>query len=134
MSGPRAYICVATGSALGAVLRYLAGLPFNATGALPWDTLWVNITGSLAIGLLAATLFHPRRPAAGDALQYFLIPGLLAGYTTFSVFSLQTMQLLQEGQTALAALNIMANILLALAAVAGGHEVGTRIRQRKVPK
>jgi len=134
MSGPRAYICVAAGSALGAVLRYLAGLPFSGTASLPWDTLLVNTTGSLAIGLLAATLFHPRRPAAGDALQYFLIPGLLAGYTTFSVFSLQTMQLLQEGQITIAMLNSFANILLALAAVAGGHEIGTRIRQRRLPE
>ncbi len=132
MSGPRAYICVATGSALGAVLRYLAGLPFSATASLPWDTLLVNTTGALAIGVLVAMMIHPGRPAARGALQYFLIPGLLAGYTTFSVFSLQTMQLLQEEQIALAMLNILANILLALAAVVGGHAIGTRIRQRRV--
>ena len=128
MSWPRLYGCVAAGSAVGAVIRYLAGLLVTGGTPVPWDTLLVNISGSLAIGLLAALIMPGQRLATHPALWHFLVPGLLAGYTTFSVFSLQTLLLFQTGHATLALLNILANIILSLIAAAVGYLVGTRFR------
>ncbi len=91
---------VAIGGALGAWLRFVGGrlLP---SAQFPWATLTVNVVGSFAMGLLAGWL---ARAAGGESLRLLLGVGLLGGFTTFSAFSMDIVQLAQRGETGLAAL------------------------------
>lgn len=100
-------LLVFLGGGLGALLRYLATL--IATG--PLTTLVINVGGSFAIGLLAAI------PAG--SLRLFLAVGLLGGFTTFSAFSLDAVQLWQRGQAGLALAYVLGTTILSLAAAAG---------------
>jgi CrcB protein len=96
-------------------ITLLAGLAF------PWATILINILGSLVIGFLA-TVTGPqgRFPAPLDA-RAFLIVGLCGGFTTFSAFSLQTLDLVRDGRLLLAGANIVLSVALCLVAVALGH-------------
>ena len=94
---------VALGGGAGAVLRYQAGRALTAllgpatVSAFPWATLFVNIAGSLAMGLLAGWL--ARHGSEASATWRLLIGvGLLGGFTTFSAFSLEMMLLIERGQ------------------------------------
>ena len=107
---------VALGGAVGSVLRYQAGrlavhlLGPNAATAFPWGTLFVNVTGSLAMGVLAGWL---ARHGSGGAENWRLLigVGLLGGFTTFSSFSLETMLLIERGQPGLAAIYVGVSLL-----------------------
>jgi fluoride exporter len=101
---------IALGGAIGSVLRYLM---VTAIGA-PIGTLAVNVLGSFAIGVLFVWL------GAREGWQLFLMTGVLGGFTTFSAFSLDTLKLLQAGQTLQAAAYVGASVALSLAAVALG--------------
>src|SRR5262245_31937783 len=94
------YLWIAIGSALGGVGRFwLSGLVAHGFGdTFPWGTLIVNVSGSLAIGFFA-TLTEPggRLMVSGDMRQFFMV-GICGGYTTFSSFSLQTLNLARDGQ------------------------------------
>ncbi len=118
-----AYAWVALGSALGGVARYAcAGLAARAFGAsFPWGTLLVNAAGSLVIGF-AATLMAPdgRLLASPDARAFVLI-GVLGGFTTFSSFSLETLNLARDGEWLAAGANVAGSVVLCLAAVWLGH-------------
>lgn len=103
---------VMIGGALGAGARYGVGLALARPG-FPWATLAVNLLGGLLMGLLAA-----RAPTEGWRL--FLGVGLLGGFTTFSAFSLDTLKLLQSGQTALALTYVLASVVGANALTAVG--------------
>lgn len=110
-------LAVAGGGAIGALLRFgvAAGL---ARAAFPWATLIVNVSGSLAFGLLAVWLSE-RLPLAAE-LRAFLLVGVLGAFTTFSAFSWETFALLQQEQFARAGMNVLANVALCLLAVAAG--------------
>ena len=84
---------IATGSALGGVVRYLVAVAFHRPTPLPIGTLLVNITGSLLLGILAryATAAHGWSPE----IRAFLTIGFCGGYTTFSTFSLEVAELLR---------------------------------------
>ena len=99
-------LLVFLGGGLGAVLRYLAGL--IAPG--PLTTLAINVAGSFLIGLLIAM-------PAGN-MRLLLAVGLLGGFTTFSAFSLDALQLWQRGQPGLALAYVLGSVTLSLAAVA----------------
>jgi CrcB protein len=101
---------IALGGAIGSVLRYLM---VSAIGA-PVGTLAVNVLGGFAIGVLFVWL------DAREGWQLFLMTGVLGGFTTFSAFSLDTLKLLQAGQTLQAAAYVGASVALSLAAVALG--------------
>jgi CrcB protein len=101
---------IALGGAVGSVLRYLM---VAAIGA-PWGTAAVNVLGSFAIGALFV-LLNSR-----ESWQVFLMTGLLGGFTTFSAFSLDTLKLVEAGQTLQAAGYVLGSILLSLIAVAVG--------------
>ncbi len=101
---------IALGGALGSVLRYLM---VSAIGA-PWGTAVVNVAGSFAIGFLFVLL------GSRIGWQVFLLTGLLGGFTTFSAFSLDTLKLVETGQTQQAALYVLASVTLSLFAVALG--------------
>ena len=99
MTRARLYLAVALGSAIGGSLRWLASELIHAwSGAgFPWGTLFVNVTGSLAIGFYAALAGPDGRLLAGARQRQFVMTGICGGYTTFSVFSLETLRLAQAG-------------------------------------
>ncbi len=117
------YLLVAAGSAIGGTLRYgLGGVIVNWVGqTFPWSTLAINVVGSFAIGLFA-TLTGPdgRVFVPGEWRQFFMI-GVCGGFTTFSSFSLQTLNLAQDGEAAWAALNVILSVALCLFGVWLGH-------------
>jgi CrcB protein len=105
------YLMVALGGALGSVLRFwLGGLIGHKAGAPFWGTLFVNVTGCFLIGLLG----NLRENGPGEFDRYFLMVGVMGGYTTFSTFSLQTLELFRGGQPGLAALNVALSMVLCL--------------------
>lgn len=113
---------VAAGSALGGGSRYLVGQTMAESGLLsfPWDTLAVNVSGSLLIGFYAALGSVPLRPMVSLPMRHFIITGFLGGYTTFSIFSLETLALI-ERSVLLATANAVLTVGLALLAAGGGH-------------
>ena len=125
------YWLVALGSAIGGTFRFwLSGLIANAVGqTFPWGTMVVNITGSLAIGLFA-TLTAPdgRYFIPGEWRQFFMI-GVCGGYTTFSSFSLQTLNLVQDGEWLWAGLNIGLSVILCMVGVWLGHAGGLLVNK-----
>jgi CrcB protein len=117
------YLLVALGSAVGGVLRFwLGGLAGERLGAAHLGTVFVNVSGSFAIGLLAA--LGPAAP-----VRQLLIIGVLGGYTTFSSFSLQTLELAHEGRWATAGANVVLSVVLSLFAVWIGHLCGAALRR-----
>ncbi len=128
-----AYLAVGIGSALGGVGRFwIAGLVGQRLGdAFPWGTILVNVSGSLAIGFLAALAgaegrAHPKLSPL--AAQFFMV-GVCGGYTTFSSFSLQTLKLIQAGSLSQAGANIALSVIACLAAVWAGCALGQWIQQ-----
>jgi CrcB protein len=119
----RVLVWVMFGGALGSGARYGLGawITHLAASRFPWATLVVNVLGSFIIGFFAtATAADGRWPAHDDFRQFF-IAGILGGFTTFSAFSLQTLQLSRGGRTDLALLNIGSSVLICLLAVWLGH-------------
>jgi fluoride exporter len=108
------WLAIAAGGALGALARHGVKLAFAGQAVFPWWTLVVNTVGGLAIGVLAAAARDWPEP-----LRAGLIVGLLGGFTTFSAFSLETLQLVRD-QPVLAVANVLANVTLALLACALG--------------
>lgn len=126
------YAAVALGSAIGGVLRALAAVAVHAPMApgFPWGTLFVNVTGSFVIGFYA-TLAGPDGPlSAGPKQRQFVMTGICGGYTTFSVFSLETFRFLQAGDLPAAGLNTGVSVVGWLAAVWLGHRVATGLNRR----
>jgi CrcB protein len=110
------YLWVAIGSALGGMARYwVAGFVTRLAGPVfPWGTLLINMGGSFVIGLFGAlTMVGGRLVVPGD-LRIFVMVGICGGYTTFSSFSLQTLDLLQAGELAWAAAYILMSVSLCL--------------------
>jgi CrcB protein len=113
------YLWVALGGALGSVARYavsLGAVRFLGAG-FPWGTLLVNVAGSFAIGLLAALVTADGRPALGGDARAFVMIGILGGFTTFSSFSLETLDLARSGALGAAAVNAGLSLSFCLAAV-----------------
>lgn len=113
------YVWVAIGGALGSAARYacsLAAARWVGAG-FPWGTLFVNVAGSFAIGVLAALVATDGRPLLGADARTFLIVGVLGGFTTFSSFSLETFELARGGALGAAALNVALSLVLCLAGV-----------------
>ncbi len=121
-------LLVALGGALGTVARYLlALLALPISGSLPWGTILINILGSFIIGFFGTlTLSHGRYPVP-ETLRLFVMVGICGGFTTFSSFSLQTLDLLRAGAFGRAAFNVAGSVALCLAAVAIGHLTGAAL-------
>lgn len=113
---------VATGGALGSLLRFAVGRLFPAApAALPWSTLGINVLGSFVLGLLAGA--SVARPEASPALRAFLGIGLLGGFTTFSTFSVETISLAQSASLAKTGLYVVLSVLLAVLAAGVGFSL-----------
>ena len=121
LSPVMASLHVALGGAIGSVLRYQVGrgltywLGPQAVMNFPWATLAVNLSGSLAMGLLAGWL--GRHGAAGEPMRLLLGVGLLGGFTTFSAFSLELMVLAERGQGGEAFIYAAVSVLAGLSAL-----------------
>ncbi len=128
-----AYFWVAVGGALGSVGRFwLSGLIAGRYGeTFPWGTLLVNLSGSFAIGFIATLTSPEGRWLAPVGLRQFLIYGVLGGYTTFSSFSWQTLELAQNGEYWRAGGNVLGSVALCLVAVWLGHLLAAGITSMK---
>jgi CrcB protein len=115
------WLLVALGSAIGGAARYgvsLLGLRWFGA-AFPWGTLAVNILGSGLIGWLSASL-----PMPPSSPRLFWMTGICGGFTTFSAFSLEAVNMLRQGEWARAAIYPVASLLLCGLAVVGGVALG----------
>ncbi|MGD9671203.1 MAG: fluoride efflux transporter CrcB [Hyphomicrobiaceae bacterium] len=120
------YLWVAAGSAIGGVARYFcSGVALTILGpTFPWGTLIVNVVGSLLIGLVAAMTGPDGRIIVSGEVRQFLMTGVMGGFTTFSSFSLQTLNLVNEGEWLYAFANVTASVALCLLAVWLGYVAG----------
>lgn len=110
------------GGALGALARYLTGRlagQMMPGAAWPWGTFAVNLIGGFAMGMLAGWLARGDA-AAGEPVRLLLGVGVLGGFTTFSAFSLDMMQMIERGQALTAIGYAAASVIGALAALALG--------------
>jgi CrcB protein len=125
------YAAVALGTVIGGVLRAIASLAIHghAEAGFPWATLFVNATGSFLIGLYATLSGPDGRLFAGPTQRQFVLTGICGGYTTFSVFSLETFRLLQAGNLPAAGINVAVSVVAWLAAVWAGHTIATRLNR-----
>ena len=119
-------IYLIVGGALGTLARYYAGLAItNATGGRALATFAINITGSFVIGLFLA--LGQERSAWSNALVLLVAVGFLGGFTTFSTFAWQTLQLAEDGNSAGALLNVGGSIAAGLLAVWAGASLGRAV-------
>ena len=118
---------IAAGGALGALLRYWVSLGVhNLVGrGFPYGTLTVNVVGSLLMGILYVLLLE--RLVSGSATRGFLLIGLLGAFTTFSTFSIETLNLVQSGETAKAAMNVVLSVVLCIGAAGVGLLLGRQL-------
>ncbi len=128
-----AYIWIALGSALGGMGRYwCSGAMANLFGeTFPWGTLFVNVLGSFVIGFVATLSAPDGRFFISLSGRQFLLVGVCGGFTTFSSFSLQTLNLVRDGEWIPAGLNIAGSVLLCLLAVWAGHIAAAYLNQLK---
>lgn len=124
-------LVVALGSALGGVARVWGTVLVGrlAGDALPWGTLTVNVLGSLLIGLVASLSAPEGRWMAHPLTKQFFLLGLFGGFTTFSAFSLQTLNLLRDGEVLKAAVYAGASAALCVLAAWLGHLLALAVQR-----
>ncbi len=125
------YLAVAAGAAIGGTAR--AALSLAALGlagpGFPWGTLLANVGGSFLIGLFAALTGPGGRLAASPRTREFVMTGFCGGFTTFSMFSLETVSLAAAGAYGTAVLNVAVSLAAWLAAVWAGHAVAVSLKR-----
>ncbi|HUO23227.1 MAG TPA: fluoride efflux transporter CrcB [Caulobacteraceae bacterium] len=121
-------LLVMLGGALGSLARYLAALAAAPiSGELPLGTIAINIFGSFVIGFFGTlTLAHGRYPVS-ENMRLFVMVGVCGGFTTFSSFSLQTLDLLRAGAFGRAIVNVVVSVVLCVLAVSAGHLLAARL-------
>ena len=117
-----ASIWIVLGGGIGSLARYwLATWASPISRNLPWGTIGINILGSFVIGFFGTlTLANGRHPAP-EWMRLFVMVGICGGFTTFSSFSLQTLDLLRGGAMLRAAINVVVSVVLCIGAVAAGN-------------
>ncbi len=117
-------LAVALGGAIGATLRYLASefISARVRTDFPMHTMLVNVTGAFLLGMVMALAVE--RGEITHWWKLFLGVGMLGGYTTFSTFAFETLELMQEGAVAGALLNAAGSVVLGVLAAAAGLYVG----------
>jgi len=113
-------LLAAVGGALGTVARYLVGIVTLRTmgPGYPWGTFAVNIVGSALIGIFVQLI--ARRFGASADMRIFAVTGFLGGFTTFSSFALDSVNMMERGDLGAAALYIGASLVLSIAALFAG--------------
>ncbi len=127
------YLAVAAGGALGTAARYfLSGAIANAFGqTFPWGTLVINVTGSFIIGFFGALTGPDGRFLVSGIARQFVMVGICGGYTTFSSFSLQTLNLMNDGEWLYAGGNIVGSVFLCMLFVWLGATAAAALNQLK---
>lgn len=118
-----------TGGAIGTLARFFVGLATRSISqSFPWGTLiGINVVGSFIIGFFGTlTLAHGRFPVS-ENIRLFVMIGLCGGYTTFSSFSLQTLDLIRAGAWERALMNVVLSCALCVLAVAAGHGIASHL-------
>ena len=125
------YLLIGLGSALGGMGRFwISTLLARRFGeGFPVGTLVANVSGCLLIGIAAACTLENGRLQITTPIQQFLMIGLLGGYTTFSTFSLQTLNLAKDGQLTMAGLNVALSVVSCLIAVWLGLTAGAALNR-----
>lgn len=120
-------VAIAAGGALGALLRFwvASGVAAWLGRGFPYGTLLVNVSGSLAIGVLYILLLERADVCA--VWRLFLMTGLLGAFTTFSTFSLETLVLIESGEYLKAGFNVLLSVILCLAAAYAGILLGRQL-------
>ena len=123
----KALLLIAVGGAFGAVFRYGASISvYSLLGrGFPYGTLFVNVTGSLLMGVLS--ILFLERYSIDPEWRAAILVGLLGSFTTFSTFSMETLALLEQGDIARASLNVVLSVGVCLLAVWMGVIIGRQI-------
>ena len=120
------FLAVGLGGALGAMGRYgISLLPLKS--AFPWLTLLTNVLGALVIGFVVGVTADNT---ASPNTVLFWKTGVCGGFTTFSTFSLETLRLLEGGQTGAGLLYAGASVVLCVAGVYIGEPLGRTLLRR----
>jgi CrcB protein len=127
------YIWIAIGSALGGISRYwCSGLAARLIGeTFPWGTFIVNVVGSFIIGFFATLTGPDGRVYVGTLARQSVLVGFCGGYTTFSSFSLQTLNLMQDGEWFRAGGNIGLSVACCLISVWAGYFFAASLNSMK---
>jgi fluoride exporter len=120
------WIAVAAGGALGSMARFwMTAVATALTGPrFPYATLLINVLGSFVIGGVAGLTLTPARMGMHPDVRIFLMVGVCGGFTTFSAFSLQTLELARGREWLQAGGNIVLSVVLCLIAVWLGYKLG----------
>ncbi|MGH7997040.1 MAG: fluoride efflux transporter CrcB [Opitutaceae bacterium] len=129
----RLYFFIAIGGAIGSVARFfISGIVANRIGTtFPWGTFVANVTGSFIIGFFATLTAPEGRFSASGEFRQFFMTGVCGGYTTFSSFSLQTLNLADDGEWLQAGGNAGLSLVTCLVAVWLGHAAAEWINRVK---
>jgi len=120
-------VSIAMGGAIGAIARYSLGgwlQQVSRSGIFPWGTLGVNLIGAFAIGVIWGI---SERFLLSPQVRLFLMVGVLGGFTTFSTFCLENLNLLRSGEIRLALWNIGLSNVLGLVLVYAGFQLIQRV-------
>lgn len=125
---------IAAGGAIGSVARYWISLLTMPLGRdLPWGTILINVGGSFAISFVGVMTMATGRYPVSDIWRMAFMVGVCGGFTTFSSFSLQTLELLRMGAPVRAMANVGLSVALCLVAVMIGYVAGERVNQALRP-
>jgi CrcB protein len=127
------YAVVVLGGALGTVARYfVSGAVANAFGeTFPWGTMIINALGSFVIGFFWTLTAPNGRLFVSGSTRQFVMTGFCGGFTTFSSFSLQTMNLMNDGEWLYAGGNIIGSVTLCMISVWLGSLCASAFNQLK---
>lgn len=117
----RNIILVGTGSFAGGALRYAVSLIIKHSGGFPWATFIVNLLGCLLIGLICG--FSSRCSCASQQMMLLLSVGFCGGFTTFSSFSKESLQMMQAGNWTGFALYVAGSVVIGILLAATGYQV-----------
>ena len=120
------------GAAIVGMARFwVSGIVARRMGeTFPWGTLIVNISGSFVIGFAASFGGSSAHALGGPTVRLFLMTGICGGYTTFSSFSLQTLNLAREGEWGAVASNVLLSTVLSILAAYLGLMAGAALTPR----
>jgi len=127
------YLWITLGSALGGAARYwCSGVVARAFGeSFPWGTMLVNIVGSFVIGFFAMATGPDGRWIVSTTARQFVMVGICGGYTTFSSFSLQTVNLMRNGEWTYAGWNVLLSVSLCLLATWAGYAAAAALNDMR---
>ena len=124
---------VVLGGTIGTFARYgISVLALPISRHLPWGTMIINITGCAVIGFVGTLTLAGGRYPLSENLRLFLMVGFCGGFTTFSAFGLQTLDLLRSGAVLRAGLNVVLSVVLCVSAVALGHLLAAHFNDRAI--